>query len=1044
MRMHRFLFAASAASIIVAAAPASAQTDSSIPGSIDPVDEDERLESEAEAVDIRDADGTPTTGNTIVVTGSRIRRPEAISNEPVTVLDETYIEDRNITNVADALNELPIYRGSVTPNGAQGSFGQGVNFANNYGLGSNRTLTLINGRRFVSSNVPSLFNNASQGTQVDLNIFPTILIERVDTVAVGGAPVYGSDAIAGTLNLILKNRFQGLEARVLSGVTEQGDNFRYNASVAGGLNFADGRGNITLAVSRDEVKGVLSRQRDFNLDNVETQPNIFGPGAPQRDFIVNPNFPVDAGDTDGVPPRVRFRGITLPFLDRGGVIFGGPLSLSRSFAPNGDLVPFDSGFATEGIRAVGGDGFRFSDFSQITSDLERTSVNAFANFDILPNLTVYAEGTYFKSTANELVQQPSFNTPLFGGASGAVTYLATNPFLTAQARGVLAANNVTSFRTSRVSLDLSDPSGFGENEVFRGVAGFRGTFDALGTVFNFDASINKGRAEITTFSQDINRQNFINAISVTRNANGDIVCTADPNLATASAPGGSPIADPSCVPLNLLGEGRASQAALDYVIQDNEALAVLEQTVYNVNIGASLFDLYGAGAIGFNIGYEHRDEEGGFTPSEFQQQGLGRSVAIGPVNGKFNVDEVFGEVLIPLVGRQNNVPFIYEAEVFGRGRYVDNTVNGGFFSWAAGGSISPVPDIKFRGNFTRSFRAPAITELFQPVSSAFATVAFPCQNANAGPNPDIRQANCDAFFAQFPNALLDPSISATIPVLSGGNVNLENETADSYTFGVVLQPSFLRRFTMTVDYTNIKIQDPITSLSATDIAFACFDNPNFDAGNPANGNNFCSQIRRQPAGSRGPDPRDPNAPQIDTGGFVINDPANPGVQSGFVNGEELSFEGIQGTLNYDLPESLFGIPGYFGVGGSALYVISRVNNETGVDDTPSDGLIGDPEFSAQLILRYTGEDLGTAVFVNYTGEQLFSTTTRGLDIREIDKLDDYVTVNASVYFDVADNFRFTLTATNLFDRQGEDYFGTLIGVNDALGRRFAASARVRF
>lgn len=164
----------------------------------------------------------------IVVTGSRIRLPNFASAEPIVSVSSQYIDDRGITNVADALNEIPGFRGSVTPAGAQGSFGQGVNFINTYGLGSNRTLTLLNGRRVVSSNVTTIFGNASPGTQVDLNTIPVILIDRVDRVSIGGAPVYGTDAIAGTVNIILKKKFTGLELRGSSGLTSEGDNFRWS------------------------------------------------------------------------------------------------------------------------------------------------------------------------------------------------------------------------------------------------------------------------------------------------------------------------------------------------------------------------------------------------------------------------------------------------------------------------------------------------------------------------------------------------------------------------------------------------------------------------------------------------------------------------------------------------------------------------------------------------------------------------------------------------------------------------------------------------
>lgn len=1036
MRSKHLFLGASMAAMTAFSTPAIAQ-DVGTPGIVGPADETP-APGEPE-----NADGS-TAEDSIVVTGSRIRLPKAAeSREPIVVLDEEYIEQRNLTNVADALNELPIYSGSVTPAGSQGSFGQGVNFLNTFGLGSNRNLTLINGRRFVNSNPPTVFNNASAGTQVDLNVVPTILVDRVETVAVGGAPVYGSDAIASTTNVILKTRYEGLELSGTSGVSERGDNFRYNVSAVAGHNFFNDTLNVTASVSHDRIDGLLTIERPEINQNIQTLRNNAIVGGIADRNRVNPGFGNDTGTADGIPPFVQFRNTSLPFLSRGGVIFGGPLSLRRGFDENGNLVPFNTGEIVEGIRGVGGDGFRFGDFSQITSDLERTSGNLFVTWQFADKIEAYVEGTYFKSRADELVQQPTFNTVLFGGSSGGLTYRNDNPFLNDQARGVLAGAGVTQFTLSRVSLDLADPSGFGENEIYRGVAGIRGEFDGLGRTFNFDASYNRGNAEVVTFSQDLNRQNFINATNVTRNAAGNIVCTTAPTRNGGSgftAPGGTPVADPNCVPLNLLGEGRASQAALDYVIQDNRAVATLDQEVFNFNIGSTLFDLWGAGPAGFNVGYEHRREEGAFIPDVFQKQGLGRSVAIESVSGSYNLDEAFGEVLIPLVSPSNNF-FIENAEIFGRARYVDNTVNGGFLSWAAGGRISPIRDITIRGNFTRSFRAPAISELFSPQGGAFGFVGQPCENPNAGPNPTVRAANCAAFLSKFPNANLDPSADASIPILVGGNPNLENEEANAYTIGAVFQPRFLNRFVFAVDYINIKINNPILFLGTADLVAGCFDNPNFNTNDPANGNQFCSQIRRLPAGTQG---TLPNGTTGDVGGFVVNDPLNPGVATGFANGVRFNYEALQGVLNYTVP-NIFGTAGSFGTSGSFLYTLKREFNNLGVNTTRSDGTFGDPTFSAQLNLRYFTDSWGALWSTNFVGKQIATRDERSLDLREINERDPYALFNASVYFDAGEDMRFTLSVTNVFDRLFQnDYFGAPNGIADSIGRRFAASARIRF
>ena len=978
----------------------------------------------------------------IVVTGSRIKLPNLTNPEPTVSLSAKYLEDRGITNVADALNEIPGFRGSVTPNGAQGSFGQGVNFINSFGMGSNRTLTLLNGRRVVTSNVSSVFNNAAYGTQVDLNVIPTILIDRTDRVSIGGAPVYGSDAIAGTVNIILKRKFEGLRLLANSGITEEGDNFRYSLQGAGGFSFADGRANLTASIGYERIDGFLANDRSFFRDNLGNLTNptaaqaaTFGPAGrtPANDGRINPNIGFNDSTTDGYPGSILVRNVTIPSLTRGGLITSGTQAYNLMFDPNGNLVPFTRGtlyggtITSAAARASGGQGFTFNDFSQITSDIERINANLFFNFDLTDKIRVFAEGMYFRGEGNELVQQPTFNSTLFGGVSGALTFQADNPLLSAQARSTLAANGYTTFRLSRANVDLADLTGYSKNELKRGVIGIDGDFDLGGRSFNFEISTTYGRNDFTDFNQAIDQQKFVNAINVA-NVGGQITCTTT-QVVTGTPT--APVADPSCVPLNLFGEGAPSAAALKYVLTDVTAKSRMEQWVVNLNVGGSPFDVFG-NPVGFNVGYEHRMEKSQFTPDAFQQNGLGRSVAILPTGGEYNLDEVFGEVLVPLITPQNDFIFS-KLNAFGRIRYVDNTVNGGFTSWAAGGAFAPIEDLEFRGNFTRSFRAPAITELYAPRTNIFTTVPDLCSpaNINAGPVPATRKANCDAFLAKYPTATPLAASLATVPGISGGNPNLANEQADSYTFGVIARPRFVPGLSIAVDYLNIELTNPISSLNATTIASACFDNPDFDAANPANGNQFCSFIKRDAAGQ------------------VVVDAQNPGVLTGFVNGKSIKFSGVQAVIDYETKLDNIGIKGLLELGADVFHVRNRLSDITGVAPTPTHGTVGDPVWQGQLRMRYSNKEWGVSTNVNFVGKQLISRTNRGPspnDTREFDSYKPYATADASVFFNLEGGYRFTLAVTNLFNRIGEKYLGYYIpgAINDSFGRRFNVSASKSF
>jgi outer membrane receptor protein involved in Fe transport len=1020
-------------------------------------------DADAEEEAVVTTEEAPAESKGITVTGSRIRLPNLSSTEPTNTIDSAYIENRNFINVADALNDLPQIRGSVTPDGGQSAFGQGVNFVNNFGLGTNRTLTLVNGRRVVSSNTPSLFGPAAPGLQVDLNIIPTALVKQIDIASTAGAPVYGSDAIAGTINIILDDQYEGLYLNGTTSITEEGDGFSYRFEGAYGTSFADDRGHLQVSSFYTQTDGILQSARSDFLDEIETQNNTILEGR------INPNLALNTGPNpargtppDGIPDTALFSGSRIFALTPLGLIINGPGGVTTAgadldgvfnnavgafqFDAGGNLVPFNPGtrplnlpntagvITANGIRGIKGDpAFQFSDFGQLTSDLRRFGANLFLNYDLTDNINLFVEAQYYDARADELVQQPTFNSTLFGGLSGALTFDLNNPFLTDQARGVLQAAGVTNtFTVARANIAFADLTGFAETELLRGVVGARGDFQLGEKDWNWELSFNYGNTDVTDFRQDINAQNFVNAVNVTRNAQGQIVCTTTPTtFAQTPNPAQNipaPVADTRCQPLNFFGD-QASAAAIDYIIEDSVSTSSLEQIVVNANVGGTPFTLFG-NDVGLNIGYEYRRESGDFRPSDFDRTGQGRGAPIAPVSGSFELNEVFGELYVPLITPENDA-LIESAIVYGRGRYVDNTINGGFFSWAAGGSIAPVRDIEFRGNFTRSFRAPALTELFLPRSNLFGFIPDLClpQSILAAPDQAIRQRNCDAFLAAFPN-ISRPQIAAqaSVPQIGGGNPNLDNEQADSWSVGVILKPWFLPNFSVTVDYINISISDPIANLTSAQINSACFDNPVFNTADPANGNSFCSLIQR------------------DATGEVVSNPTNPGVTTGFVNGQAIDYEGIVASMLYATSLENLGIAGTFQLRGDLNVTLFREVNITGVAPVPTHGTIGDEQFVGQLAANYLGKNFGFGSVINYTGEGLFSRVGRTPDAREFDQLEDFVTVDFNVYFETNDDFRFNFVVNNAFDRRCQSYFGFCIPAsrNDVFGRTFSASVTKRF
>lgn len=998
----------------------------------------------------QEAEGQPAEIEAIVVTGSRIRRAGFDTLEPATVVTREYIDDRALTNVADALNEIPGFGVGVTPEGGQSSFGVGVNFVNRFGLGSNRTLTLVNGRRFVSSNASTIFGPAAPGLQVDLNVIPTQVVERVENLAIGGAPTYGSDAIAGTVNVILRKNYEGAEAGVTYGITERGDNQRINGYAVAGFNFGpEERGNVMVSASYDESEGVLQSERDFYADAFFNTTNPLAslmastqPGrTPGNDGRYNPNIPFNTGNTDGIPNAVLIRNRRIFTTPPGGLIYPttgpfragtgnlllagfGPSNTPLAFDANGNLVPYNQGSPFSSVDASGGDGLNLVEQGQILSDLKRKTLFTTARYALTDNIDFFFEGVYYTAESRELTDQSIYNSPLFTGLSGALRISATHPLLNAQARATLAANGVTAFNMSRASRDLVENNASSTTDLGRAVFGVEGDFELGSRVFYWEASANYGRSDSRFYATALNQQNFVNAINVSVNSAGQVVCDPAARVAIYSlsgnqfAGGPTPVADPNCVPLDLFGEGRASAAARQYVTQRTAAQALQEQEVYNVNISSTLLDLW-SGPLLYNVGYEHRKESGLFSPDDFQRLGRGRAVPITPTRGSFSTNEWFGEFVFPLVSPDADWLLLDKLDVIGKFRQVDNSINGQFDTYTYGLQWKPYADLELRGNFTRSLRAPSITELFTPTASIFTFVNDPCDTrlVTGGAKPATRARNCAAFYQHYglnPASFTSNAVSATVQGTTGGNPNLANETADSLTYGFTWTPSFLDGLVVAADYYKIEIDGVIANLGQADIATGCFDNDDFNAADVPNANQFCSRIVRGPDG------------QIQT------------IRTGFVNGEYLKFEGYSAEVRYGFDTNW----GRFNLAAIGYFPSKLRGSNNGVVADDSIGEIGNSRRQYQFNAAWERNRLGLNLSANYTGSAVFDLLNTP-ESRDILGVDHYwlFNVGASYKFNDRANLRFAVT--NLLDE--EPPFPVLgIGTYDQLGRRYALSFDWKF
>jgi outer membrane cobalamin receptor len=839
----------------------------------------------------------------VVVTGSRIARPDLDRLEPTTIVSAAKFDDRGYLDVGQALSELPAF--SVSPSSAaqtQAGFGIAQSFVDLYGLGSQRTLVLVNGRRFVSSATASLngsgLNNpvGGPGQQVDLNTIPTKLIDRVETISVGGAPIYGADAIAGTVNIILKKDFQGLDIDAQTGVSDDKDAWNYRFRALAGQNFADGRGNITAVGEITKTDGLVGTQRPVYAQDL----GFLAPATPGKfSTVLTPANSV---------PQVNFGGVPLVddvFLSP--PIFGVPNTGLGVTNAQGQLLawgtgssalqPYDTGTQTGNpIFNSGGQGLRLSTVSNLLSPTERINADVLSNFKINDAVTVFSEGWFSETHATNLLAQPAYNADIFGGGgtvNGNFVVSINNPFLSAGDRSLIqtALNNYAAalplgslqfqgapgypawnnsqFYVARASTDLQSGEATATQVLARGVVGMNGDFTIGERAFNWEVAVNYGSSNGSQVTPSYVFQNLQNALNSTVNSAGQIVCAGNPvNAPTTTV-------SSKCAPLDIFGNGSPSLAARQYITHLAEAQSVNTQRDSTANLGGDVFKLP-AGEVKLDMGFENRRESADFTPDNFYTQDLGQA-QVTAVSGAYHTNEWYAETLIPIFSPAQDIPGLHRVELEGAARRVDNSVAGSATTWTEGMRWSPVEDVQFRANRTKSIRAPAITELFLPSATDFSFANDPCDKnfVNQGTAPATRAANCKAAGIDTAT-FVSNVVNATAIGTTSGNASLTSESADSRTIGIVLRPRWVPKLSFTIDYIDIKLSSAIETLSLVQVLDACYDSSDYPT------NSSCQAFTRN------------SAHQITN--FHV----------GYVNAGLLEFKGVPMALDYayDLPRAL--------------------------------------------------------------------------------------------------------------------------------------------
>jgi iron complex outermembrane receptor protein len=959
----------------------------------------------------------------IVVTGSRIARPELERLEPTQVVTSEFLDKRGYTNVIDALNELPAFgEPDNSLVGGQSGFGVGQSFANFFSLGSQRTLTLVDGRRFVPANSPSIFGaTGNGGEQVDLNVIPTMLIDRVETIAVGGAPIYGSDAIAGTVNIILKHNFEGLDVDAQGGISDQGDAGQGRVRLLAGKNLGDNQGNITFSAELANQNALFnSDRRAFAYDNAYNENANPSPYA----YTLYANQRLGSISTSGVP-----------MVDDGYLNFSPNLGIYNAAGQlqsfnQGALAPYTLGPPDgSGVFNMGGDGLDFSRLGTILSPQERINGTLLGDFHFNDYVRLFGEG-WFSSTHTEFPEgQAEYDTALFapaGTANGNLLLNVNNPFLSAADRALIQQNlnayaaspgnptQTSQFYLARLNEDIANGATTANQLTKRGVIGLDGTIPIPDHELRYEVSANYGRTENSSISPSLNFQNYSNALNAVAGPGGSIVCA--PGYVNSPVPTQSS----TCAPFNPFGSNIYSAAAHAYVTDLAQAVSTLTQRDLLATVNGDLFPLP-AGKLKFSFGYENRLESADFQPDQFYQQGVGYSIPIGPLEGSFKTNEVFGELLVPIFSPEQGIPVLHRLELEGAAREVDHSVAGKALTWTAGLRWEPVAAVQFRGNYTRSIRAPSVTEAFLPTSEAFNTAQDPCDQSliNSGPDPATRKANCAK--AGIVQPFTSNIINFTEPITVSGDPSLQNEIADSRTFGVVLRP--LAKMTLTIDYISIDIENAITDLSATNVLDACYDNPTYPSAE-------CSKVSRAADG------------QITL------------VQTGYANEGFENFNGITLQWNYgfDLPRGL----GQFDIALNHFYE-NHLNQAVGLEDVVVyPGTVGNSKHRGNIDFTWTKDRLYALWQTRYVGRAVWDNSLPGNNAN-FNGVGTWWVNNLTVGVTPIDNLKVQLVVDNIFDRQApypfpaeppNSQFGGNNGLSTyyegLLGRFFLLSVNYKF
>lgn len=729
----------------------------------------------------------------IQVTGSRISRPGDISPTPLTVITGDGLVDAGVVNVADLLHQMPNTLVGLSPETTNNSvFASGLNNTDLRGLGSQRTLVLVNGRRFIAG--------APGSGAVDLNNIPTAMIDRVEITTGGASAVYGSDAVAGVVNIVTKTSFEGVEIDAsTSRPFESGGEEDFVSLTFGS---SSGRANFVTNLSVTRSQQLKASDRDY----LYNQPIV----------LQNPEFDPDDPNSNrlhvwgyGQQRLAQYSPYTDFFGSDGG---------RYTFTQDGQVRPFDFGEAlpyptgsdTQAYYGPG-DGYVYADQDYFRTPLNRINFTSHMNYEFNQDHTMNLEVNFAKTDAY------GESSPAFLIMRGANAIQPDNAFLPDNAAGLIGEDGATA---TYLANDFGNRQYSQDRYLARAALSFEGyltnnwMYDVYATVAHVQSD--------TEWYGEIFEDRFHQAIDAV-SVDGQIQCRDNTG---------------GCVPLNIFGTNNFSDEAFDWVSTDAIRRASIGQTALGATVNGDLFELP-AGFVAAAFSAEWREERASTMPDPAMRAGLLFNNQSQPLSGSFEVAEISAELSIPLM---RDLPFAQYVSLETAGRAMEYSTSGSDTAWKIGLNWEVNDELRIRANRSKSVRAPNIGELYNPPGQTFRSLTDPCAVSQRDAlNPEYRDnilANCAAHGIDLDS--FEPSDDwkgTTNPGYIVGNQDLENEVAKDMTIGFVYTPSQLPDFSITVDYWDFELSNVIQSYTGPNLVQYCYRSSSLD-------NPYCPLIER--------------------------------------------------------------------------------------------------------------------------------------------------------------------------------------------------------